>query len=94
MGESILYYSCIILKSQCVDTSGLVKDHLDNVIMQMTGFRRKCLILSLLWKKENSGQCFFLTVVSLVAGHPFVLSPSEGSCLLDCTAAAVKCGQR
>lgn len=39
---------CIILKSQSVDTSIHVKDHLDNMIMQMTSFMRKCLILRVL----------------------------------------------
>lgn len=53
-----------------VDTSVRVKDHLDNVIMQMTGLRRKCLILSLLYKKKNIGKCPFLIAFSPLAGHP------------------------
>lgn len=45
---SVISSLCIILTCQPVDTPIHVKDPLDNVIMQMTSFMRKCLILSVL----------------------------------------------
>lgn len=66
--SSIINGSCIILKLQCFDTSVHVKDHLGNVIMQIIGFRRKCLSWTLSYKKTNIGKCSFITTTPRLQG--------------------------
>lgn len=45
-----------------------MKDHLGNVIMQIIGFRRKCLSWTLSYKKTNTGKCSFITTSPWLQG--------------------------